>query len=113
MVEASYQVFVADGWKVGLHELRGTLRKAIPAAITLGAAAPAGGETTLAERIDELVKQHGSLRAVSRVLEVDVAYLHRLKVGDKTEPGDTLLRRMKLRRVVSYERVDAGGSSHA
>jgi hypothetical protein len=39
MVEAAYQVFVAEGWKVGLHELRGTLRKAIPAAITLGAAA--------------------------------------------------------------------------
>lgn len=60
--------------------------------------------TLLQERIGELVTQHGSLRAAARVLEVDAAYLWRLKSGEKDDPGETLLRRMGLRRVVSYER---------
>lgn len=59
---------------------------------------------TLPERIAELVEQHGSLRAAARVLEVDPGYLSRLQSGEKDDPGDTLLRRMGLRRVVSYER---------
>jgi len=50
-----------------------------------------------------LVPQHGSLRAVARVLDVDPGYLSRLKSGDKGDPGEALLRRMKLRRVVWYE----------
>jgi hypothetical protein len=61
---------------------------------------------TLAERIQELIDQHGSLRAAARVLAVDPGYLSRLKSGEKDEPSNTLLRRMKLRRVVSYERTD-------
>lgn len=58
----------------------------------------------LTERIAELVEQHGSLRAAARVLDVDPGYLSRLSSGAKDEPSDTLLRRMGLRRVVSYER---------
>lgn len=59
---------------------------------------------TLKERIDELIAQHGTLRAAARVLEVDAGYLSRLRYGEKDEPGETLLRRMGLRRVVAYER---------
>lgn len=60
---------------------------------------------TLRQRIDELVAIHGTLRATARVLMTDAAYLHRLRAGEKTEPGDPLLRRMGLREVRMYERT--------
>jgi transcriptional regulator with XRE-family HTH domain len=63
---------------------------------------------TLADRIAELVEQHGSLRAVARVLGVDPGYLSRLQSGEKVDPGLLLLRHMKLRRVVTYERIGDG-----
>ena len=58
---------------------------------------------TLPDRIDELVQQHGSLRAVARVTEIDVGYLSRLHSGEKENPEKEKLRRLGLRRVVSYE----------
>ena len=69
---------------------------------------------TLRGRIDELIAQHGTLRATARVLMTDCGYLHRLRAGEKTEPGDPLLRRMGLREVRLYQRAggpDAAGSS--
>ena len=60
---------------------------------------------TLAERISELVAQHGSLRAVARVTEISVGYLSRLRTGEKANPDAAKLRRLGLRRVVSYERL--------
>lgn len=58
---------------------------------------------TLQERIAELVQQHGSLRAVARVTELDAGYLTRLRSGEKANPGAAVLRRLGLRRVVAYE----------
>jgi hypothetical protein len=58
---------------------------------------------TLADRIHELVTVHGSLRALSKVLEVDAGYLSRLYHGKKTGPGPKLLRKLGLREVVTYE----------
>ena len=58
---------------------------------------------TLAERIDQLVAQHGSLRAVARVTEIDVGYLSRLRDGEKVNPMKGTVRRMGLRRVVTFE----------
>ena len=60
---------------------------------------------TLQERINELVVQHGSLRAVARVTEFDVSYLSRLRSGEKANPEKVMLRRLGLRRVVSYEMI--------
>jgi hypothetical protein len=40
------------------------------------------------------------------VLQVDQGYLYCLLRGGKDNPGDTLLRKLKLRRVVTYERTD-------
>lgn len=60
---------------------------------------------TLAERIEELATQHGSLRAAARAIQVDVGYLSRLASGEKARPLKDTLRRLGLRRVVSYERV--------
>ena len=62
---------------------------------------------TLANRIAELVEQHGSLQVTARVLRMDVGYLSRLQSGEKTNPGPVMLRRMGLRKVVSYERSTA------
>ena len=62
---------------------------------------------TLQDRIDELVAQHGSLRAVARVTEIDAGYLSRLRTGEKVNPEKDKLRRLGLRRVVSYERLKA------
>ncbi len=60
---------------------------------------------TIAQRIDELVTRHGSLRAVARVLAVDAGYLSRLHSGEKAAPSGKLLRRMGLRQRVVYERA--------
>jgi hypothetical protein len=59
---------------------------------------------TLADRLDELIEQHGGLRAAGRALEIDPAYLHRLYVGEKDAPSANVLRKLGLRRVVSYVR---------
>ncbi|MDM0041831.1 hypothetical protein QTI05_22515 [Variovorax sp. J22R193] len=60
---------------------------------------------SLPGRIAELIVQHGSLRAVARVIECDPGYLSRLQSGEKTDPGATLLRRMGLRQITTYERI--------
>jgi hypothetical protein len=56
---------------------------------------PVGALMTLAERIAELIAQHGSLRAAARVLECDPGYLSRLQSGEKDNPEDWLLRAYK------------------
>lgn len=61
--------------------------------------------SVLQDRIKELAKHHGSMRVLGRVLEVDHAYLYRLSTGEKTAPSDDLLRKLKLRRVVTFERI--------
>jgi transcriptional regulator with XRE-family HTH domain len=58
---------------------------------------------TLAERIEQLVEQHGSLREVARVTTIDVAYLSRLHSGEKVQPSKDILTRLGLRRVTTYE----------
>ena len=59
----------------------------------------------LRDRIIELERQHGSLRAAARVLQIDPAYLLRLRDGQKTNPGATVLRRLKLKKVVAIADV--------
>jgi hypothetical protein len=62
-----------------------------------------GGGMTLSGRIGELAIKHGSLRALAKVCGVDPGYLSRLYHGSKTEPGTALLRRLGLRKIVTYE----------
>ena len=56
-------------------------------------------------RIRELETQHGGLRPAARVLDCDVAYLLRLRNGEKKNPSDAMLEKMGLKRVVTYERI--------
>lgn len=61
----------------------------------------------LTKRICELEQQHGSLRALARVLQVDAGWLSRLRddVDNKHTPSDALLRKLGLERVVTYQPV--------
>ena len=60
---------------------------------------------TFGGRIAQLVEQHGSLRAVSRVTGVNAPYLCRLKNGEKLNPSDDTLRRLGMRRHIYYTLV--------
>lgn len=62
----------------------------------------------LTERIAEVIAQHGGVRKAARVLDVDAGYLSRLASGQKTVPSVKLLKRLGLKRVVTYERTGAG-----
>lgn len=66
---------------------------------------------TLQERINQLVQQHGSLRAVARVTEIDAGYLSRLRSGEKARPESAKLRRLGLRRVIAYELIGEQGAA--
>lgn len=61
--------------------------------------------------IEELVRQHGGLRPAARALGVDHVYLWRLMRGEKNNPSEALLRKLKLRRIVTvkYEAREAAG----
>lgn len=65
---------------------------------------------TIQDRINELVTQHGSLREAARVTGIDVGYLSRLRAGEKSNPETDKLRKIGLRRVVSYERIESPNS---
>lgn len=54
------------------------------------------------QRISALVKQHGSLRKAGRVVGLTGQYLYRLQVGEKKNPSEAVLRKLGLRRVISY-----------
>lgn len=65
----------------------------------------------LHKRIEALVRQHGGLRPAARSLGVDHVYLWRLMRGEKNNPSEELLRKLKLRRIVTvkYEAREAVG----
>lgn len=58
-------------------------------------------------RVDELVLKHGSLRKAGRVVGLTGQYLYRLQVGEKKHPSDAALKKLGLRRVVYYVRLNA------
>jgi transcriptional regulator with XRE-family HTH domain len=49
-------------------------------------------------RIAQLVRKHGSLRAVSRETGVDVGYLSRLRSGEKANPSEETLGRLGIQK---------------
>lgn len=59
----------------------------------------------IADRIDDLVIVHGSLRTLGELLDIDYSYLSRLRSGDKDDPSDAVLSRLGLKRTVIYERL--------
>lgn len=59
----------------------------------------------LAERILELIAQHDGIRPAARVLGIDPAYLLRLYDGEKTNPSAVILKKLGLKKVVTYVRI--------
>lgn len=59
---------------------------------------------TLAQHVKVLIKQHGGLRAAARAVRLSAPYLLRLRDGDKKDPSDEVLRRLGLRRVITFVR---------
>lgn len=53
-----------------------------------------------------MVARHGSYRAAARALQIDAGYLVRLRSGVKTEPSATILRKLGLRRIVTYKSTE-------
>jgi Trm5-related predicted tRNA methylase len=60
---------------------------------------------TLPARINELAMQHGSIRAAARVVKIDHAYLWRLARGTKKEPSAAVLKKLGVRRIVTYQPI--------
>lgn len=63
-------------------------------------------QSVLQQRAAELIADHGSTRAAGRAVKLNHAYLYRLSTGEATEPTESVLRKLQLRRIVSYERTD-------
>ena len=62
--------------------------------------------TTIAQRINELVAEHGSLVKAARHLDMGTSYLSRLRSGIKDAPSDETLARLGLVKHVTYTRAD-------
>ncbi len=65
----------------------------------------ASGYISLGARVRELELQYKGIRAAARALSCDAAYLLRLRNGDKCNPGSDMLRKLGIKRVVTYVRV--------
>jgi len=52
--------------------------------------------------VDALVTKHGGLRAAARAVQINYAYLSRLRTGQKTNPTAAVLRKLGLRKMVVY-----------
>ena len=57
---------------------------------------------TIQERVASLKVLHGSLRAAARASGVDVGYLRRLWIGEKSNPSDETLEKIGLQKRVIY-----------
>lgn len=55
--------------------------------------------------VKAIVLKHGGVRAAARAIGVNYAYLSRLQSGEKSNPTAAVLRKLGLRKVVSYEPI--------
>lgn len=58
---------------------------------------------TLKDRIVWLEEHYGGLRAAAVALDIDAGFLCRMKSGKKFNPSNETLRKLGLRRKVTYE----------
>ena len=59
--------------------------------------------TALQKRIDELVKEHGTLRAAGEALQVDHTLLWRIQRGKRASASDETLKKLGLQRIETIE----------
>ena len=55
--------------------------------------------------VEKQITRHGGLRAAARAMGIAPSYLCRLRWGEKDYPDDAILRKLGLRRVISYESI--------
>jgi hypothetical protein len=60
-------------------------------------------KTELQNRVAYHIDLHRGLRPAARVLNIDPSYLSRLLIGSKSNPSKSTLRKLKLRKVITYE----------
>lgn len=57
---------------------------------------------SIKEAVNALVERHGGVRPAARAVQINYAYLSRLRSGEKTNPTDAVLRKLGLRKIVVY-----------
>lgn len=55
--------------------------------------------------VKAIIARHGGVRPAARAIGVNYAYLSRLQTGEKANPTTAVLRKLGLRKVVSYEPI--------
>jgi hypothetical protein len=60
---------------------------------------------TLLEAIRELTQRHGSQAEAARYCDINKSYWSRMMAGVKDWPSEETLKRLGLRRIISYEWV--------
>ena len=58
---------------------------------------------TLKEEIERLQFVHGGLRKAAKALDIDPSYLCRLRNGEKQNPSDDILEKLKIKRIITFE----------
>ncbi len=65
---------------------------------------------TITERVKQLVRQHGGLVKAARAIDISPGYLSRLGYGSHFNPGASVLRKLGLRKVIRFERINGEDS---
>lgn len=60
---------------------------------------------TISTHVAYLIANLGGVRRAARAVNIDPAYLLRLRDGDKLNPSAATLRKLGLRKVISYVRI--------
>jgi len=59
----------------------------------------------LRERVEVIITEAGGLCAAAKMCGIGPEYLCRLRTGKKSAPRDGVLKKLGLKRVVTYERL--------
>lgn len=59
-------------------------------------------DQVLRARVEAVVKHFGSLRVAGRALRINYAYLARLRSGEKVNPTPAVLKKLGLKKVITY-----------
>ena len=55
----------------------------------------------LSTAINRLIAKHGGLRPAARAIQLDVAYLSRLRSNEKSNPSDEICKKLGVRKNVT------------
>jgi len=60
---------------------------------------------TLKEEIERLQVVHGGISKAAASLDIDAGYLCRLRDGIKQNPSDEVLKKLKMKRIITFEYI--------